>query len=124
MARHALGQPAGRIAHCIDGHACTTGCRTHSIACRTAEYAGYFLRESSSAPGMHNVICNGWDCEITGYPNDQENQISRICGTEKGIAEIFDLANIQYQHLFLYFTDNGTENICYRQPKEDIDVPG
>src|SRR5690606_10502428 len=73
---------------------------------------------------MDNVIGYRRHAEVTHNANDQEHLISHTSSTEISVSLLGDLGKIDLEHIFLDLTDDATENIGHRQPKEYIEVSG
>ena len=65
---------------------------------------------------MNYIISHTRNGEVPHNANAEENQVTGISWTEKGITGALNLAYIQLEHLLLYFTDDAAEYVCDGQP--------
>jgi hypothetical protein len=73
---------------------------------------------------MNYIISHTRNGEVTDNTNAEENQVTGIRRAKESIPCALNLAYIQLEHLLLYLADNTAEDVGYRKPKENIDIPG
>ena len=65
---------------------------------------------------MNYIISHAWNGEVPYNTNAEENQVTGIRRTEKGITRALNLANIKLKHLLLHLAYDAAEYVCNGQP--------
>ena len=82
------------------------------------------MKQDISATSMHDVIRYRGNGKISDDTNDEKDDVTRIRSAEECIAIHIDLLNVDAEHVLLDLSNDASEDVCYREPEEDIDIAG